>query len=219
MTFTGFDPDAPAFYAELEQHNTKEWWLANKQRYDEAVRAPADALIEQLGAEFGPVKIFRPYRDVRFSADKRPYKDHLGLVTTPADGTALYLQLSQTGLMLAGGYYRPATDQLKRFRAIVDDNRLVGDLEATIEEVGESGFEVFDEDALTTAPRGFTVDHPKIDLLRLRNLAIRRVHAVEPWMFGPESLDRVREGWRTIGIWNDWLVENVGPTVSPAQRR
>ena len=219
MSFTGFNPDAPAFYAELETHNTKEWWLGNKPRYDDAVRAPADALIEQLGAEFGPVKIFRPYRDVRFSADKRPYKDHLGLVTTPADGTALYLQLSQSGLMLAGGYYRPAMDQLKRFRAIVDDNRLVGDLEATIEEVGEAGFEVFDEDALTTAPRGFTADHPKIDLLRLRNLAVRHVHPVAPWMFGSEALDRIREGWRTITLWNDWLVENVGPTVSPAQRR
>lgn len=217
MTFTGFHPDAPVFYAELAEHNDREWWQANKARYAETVRGPVEALADELGAEFGPVKIFRPNRDVRFSADKRPIKDHIGFVTTPADGTAHYGQLNERGLMLAGGVYQPTPDQLRRFRALVDDNRLVGDLEATLEEVGEQGFSIMTDNALTTAPRGYPKDHPKIGLLRLKSLAMSRLHPVDEWMFDPASLDRIRQGWRTVTVWNDWLLENIGPPTGPGR--
>lgn len=213
----GLDADAFAFYAELADNQTKEWWLANKQRYDERVKAPVERLVDALGGEFGPLKIFRPYKDVRFSADKRPYKDHLGLVTADDSAATYYLQLSQHGLMLAGGLYQPAREQLARFREIVDDNRLVGDLEATLEEVAESGFTIMMSDALATAPRGFSVDHPKIELLRLKRLAIAAEHAPAEWMTGPELVDRVRAAWRTVRVWSDWIAENL-PTAVEATR-
>ncbi len=213
----GLDPDAFAFYAELADHQNKEWWLANKKRYESHVKAPVERLVDALGGEFGPLKIFRPYKDVRFSADKRPYKDHLGLATADDSAATYYLQLSQHGLMLAGGLYQPAREQLARFREIVDDNRLVGDLEATLEEVGESGFTIMTSDALATAPRGFRVDHPKIDLLRLKRLAIAAEHAPAEWMTAPELVDRVRAGWRTVRVWNDWIAENL-PTAVEATR-
>ena len=219
MTFTGFHPDAPRFYAELAENNTREWWQANKARYAETVRGPIEQLADALGAEFGPVKIFRPHRDVRFSADKRPIKDHIGFVTTPADGTAHYGQLNEHGLMLAGGVYQPSRDQLRRFRALVDDNRLVGDLEATLEELEEHGFAVMREGALATAPRGYPREHPKIALLQLTRLAIARTHRIDDWMFGAECLPRIREGWRLVTVWNDWLLENIGPAVDPATAR
>ena len=213
----GIDLDAFAFYAELEQNQTKEWWLANKQRYESHVKAPAERLVDALGGEFGPLKIFRPYKDVRFSADKRPYKDHLGLVTADDSAATYYLQLSRHGLMLAGGLYQPAREQLARFREIVDDNRLVGDLEATLDEVAESGFSIMTTDALATAPRGYSGDHPKIALLRLKRLAIAADHAPAEWMRGPELVDRVRSDWRIVRVWNDWIVENL-PTAAEATR-
>ncbi len=214
MTETnGLNPDAFAFYAELEQNQNREWWLANKRRYDDNVKAPVERLVDALGGEFGPLKIFRPYKDVRFSADKRPYKDHLGLVTADAasggDPSTYYLQLSHHGLMLAGGLYQPERAQLARFREIVDDSRLVGDLEATLDEVGDHGFAIMTEDALATAPRGYSADHPKIALLRLKRLAIAAQHPPADWMTGPEFVDRVREGWRIVRIWNEWLLENL----------
>ena len=86
MTFTGFDPDALAFYAELRQNNTKEWWAAHRARFDERVAAPFEQLAEALADEFGEVKVFRPYRDVRFSADKSPYKLQIGMVTRKQPG-------------------------------------------------------------------------------------------------------------------------------------
>jgi uncharacterized protein (TIGR02453 family) len=218
---TGLNPDAFAFYAELEQNQNREWWLANKRRYDENVKAPVERLVDALGGEFGPLKIFRPYKDVRFSADKRPYKDHLGLVTADAasggDPSTFYLQLSQHGLMLAGGLYQPDRAQLARFREIVDDNRLVGDLEATLDEVGEHGFSIMTDDALATAPRGYRADHPKIGLLRLKRLAIAAQHAPADWMTGPELVDRVRAGWRTVRVWNDWLMENLPRPVEASR--
>lgn len=210
-------PDAFAFYAELQQHQSKEWWLANKFRYDNNVKAPVERLVDALGGEFGPLKIFRPYKDVRFSADKRPYKDHLGLVSADMTGGAHYLQLSQHGLMLAGGFYQPTREQLARFREIVDDNRLVGDLEATLDEVGEHGFALITDDALATAPRGYSIEHPKIALLRLKRMAISASFAPAPWMHSAELVDRVRAGWRTVSLWNDWLVENL-PTAAEVAR-
>jgi len=214
---TGLDPDIFAFYAELSQNQTKEWWLANKQRYERQTRAPVEQLVDALGGEFGPLKIFRPYKDVRFSADKTPYKDHLGLASTDPSASTFYLQVSQHGLMLAGGLYQPSREQLARFREIVDDNRLVGDLEATLDEVGEEGFAMMTTDALATAPRGFTVDHPKIELLRVKRLAISAAHAPAEWMTTPELLNRVRAAWRTVAIWNAWLAENL-PTAVESTR-
>lgn len=213
----GLDPDVFAFYAELEQNQNRDWWLANKARYDERVKAPVERLIDALGGEFGPLKIFRPYKDVRFSADKRRYKEHLGLVSADRSAGTYYLQVSHHGLMLAGGQYQPSREQLARFREICDDNRLVGDLEATLDEAAERGFAIITTDALATAPRGFRADHPKIALLRLKRLAIATEHAPAEWMTGPELVDRVRAGWRVVREWNEWLAENLPAPVEDAR--
>jgi uncharacterized protein (TIGR02453 family) len=212
VSFSGLNPDAPAFYAELRENNSKEWWIANKQRYDDNVRSPFDAIGDELAAEFGAVKIFRPYRDVRFSADKSPYKLAIGMVTRSSP--AHYLQLSEQGLMTGGGMYEATPAILARFRAIVDDNRLVGDLEATLDEVRDDGFELMTGDALRTAPRGFSADHPHIGLLRLKRLAISHSEPVAEWMWTPGALDTVRAQWRAVSIWCDWLTENLGDALA-----
>jgi uncharacterized protein (TIGR02453 family) len=216
MEFTGLHPDAVEFYRELRDHNDKPWWTANKARFGERVRAPFEALAEQLGVEFGPMKIFRPYRDVRFSADKTPYKDHIGMVTHGDRGALHYLQLGADGLLVAGGVYDTTPTQLARFRAIVDDVRLFGDLEATLEELADLGYDVIETDALATAPRGFRVDHPRIRLLRLKRLAVQRHFGVEGWMWTPDALEHIRRAWRDIGIWCDWVAENIA--AEPARR-
>ena len=85
-TFTGFPLAALDFYEDLEADNSKAFWTARKRTYDEAVRAPMTALVAELEAEFGQAKIFRPYRDVRFSA---PEVDVMaGSTSARFDGTA-----------------------------------------------------------------------------------------------------------------------------------
>ena len=78
MTFTGIPTAALDFYEDLEADNTKSFWTAHKQVYDEAVRAPLEALCLELEKQYGAAKLFRPYRDVRFAKDNTPYKTHQG---------------------------------------------------------------------------------------------------------------------------------------------
>jgi uncharacterized protein (DUF2461 family) len=77
MAFTGWPVEAVEFYEGLQADNSKVYWAAHKTVYDNCVRAPMEQLLAELADEFGPGKLFRPYRDVRFSADKTPYNDHL----------------------------------------------------------------------------------------------------------------------------------------------
>ncbi|GJF06552.1 hypothetical protein PSD17_54990 [Pseudonocardia sp. D17] len=102
MTFEGFGEGAVEFYDGLLADNSKAYWTDQRAVYESDVREPMLALLAALEPEFGgPGKVFRPYRDVRFSADKTPYKTHCGGYTPP-----YYVQLSADGLMVAAGYYR-----------------------------------------------------------------------------------------------------------------
>lgn len=216
MPFSGFDPDAFAFYAELEQNQNRAWWLENKKRYDAIVREPAERLAEELEDEFGPLKVFRPYKDVRFSADKKPYKDHLGLVSADSTGPAFYFQLSHAGLMLAGGMYQPDRAQLARFRELVDEPARATAVDRLIAGITADGFELITEDSIATAPRGYRVDHPRIALLRLTRYAVMRRYPIAAWMHSRELVKRVRSDWGTVRGWNEWLAASLPPRVSPS---
>src|SRR3954451_11331923 len=135
MTFSGWSNAALDFYRELEQNNDRAYWLAHKQVYDTEVRAPFDALTELVNEEFGPLRVFRPNRDVRFSKDKSPYKTRCYAVTEGEGGEAYYVEISTKGLVVATGYWMMANDQLARYRAAVDEEdagaalvRIVADL-------------------------------------------------------------------------------------------
>src|SRR3954451_24990715 len=80
MAFRGWPVEAVEFYEGLLADNSKTYWQARKHTYDDDVRGPMQELLTELAPEFGQGKIFRPYRDVRFSADKTPYKTHIGAV-------------------------------------------------------------------------------------------------------------------------------------------
>jgi uncharacterized protein (TIGR02453 family) len=212
--FEGLDRDAVSFYAELRADNTKTWWMANKDRYDSKVRGPFEALGAELEPEFGAVKIFRPYRDVRFSADKTPYKLHIGMVTQAR--VAHYVQLSEDGLMVGGGLYDVPPPALSRFREAVDDPRTGEDLDELLATLRGSGFDMMRGDALKTAPRGYPSDHPRLALLQLKRLAVGRREAPADWMWTPEAYDIISDDWRTVSIWCDWLIQTLGSELLEA---
>lgn len=219
MTFEGFQPDSFAFFTELEVNNNKAWWEANKARYESVVRGPLMALLDEVAGEFGTPKVYRPYRDTRFSADKTPYKDRAASAVFGRSGTGVYLEISARGLDLGGGYWMPGKDQLERFRSVIDDPRYFGDLEATIEELEEWGFKTYTVDALKTTPRGFAADHPRIHLLRLKHMVMERIEEPTEWMYQPEAASRIADLWRKANEWNTWLIENVGPSTEPPRAR
>jgi uncharacterized protein (TIGR02453 family) len=163
--------------------------------------------------------VFRPNRDTRFSRDKSPYKTNAAAVIGPAhEGVGTYyLSVSAEGLMVGGGAYMPATDQLARLREAIDHDRTGPELEAIVADIRRKDGEVGAHDELKTAPRGYPADHPRIELLRLKGIIGWWNHEPGPWLHSEAARDTVAEGWRSLGPLNAWLVANVGPSELPSR--
>jgi uncharacterized protein (TIGR02453 family) len=214
MTFSGWPEAALDFYEDLENDNSKSYWTAHKAIYDEAVFRPMAELTDELAEEFGDVKIFRPNRDIRFSADKSPYKTAIG--ARIGNG---YVQLSASGLSAGNGMYHLAADQLERYRQAVAADLTGHELERTIAGVEGHEVGVHGRDVLKKAPRGFPADHPRIELLKYKGLVAWRDWPVEPWLSTPAAMERVREFLTVTRPLADWLDGHVGPSELSDDRR
>jgi len=219
MAFRGFPPEAISFYEGLEADNSKSYWTANKTVYEEAVKVPMEALCADLDAEFGPLRMFRPYRDVRFSKDKAPYKTAAAAAGESEGGAVYYVQMSSNGLFVGSGCYHMAPDQLARFRAAVDDDRTGAEVEDISSSMETAGFDMAAHDELKTAPRGYGKDHPRIALLKRKGLIAGMGWPVAKWLHTAEARRRVETAWRACGPLNEWLAAHVGPSeMAPDER-
>ena len=163
------------------------------------------------------MKLFRQNRDIRFSADKSPYKTRTyGVIhSRPADAPTLYAQISATGLFAGTGYYWLASDQLERFRAAIADDTTGPQLEQAVASAEGAGVETYGE-ALKTAPRGYPRDHPRIVLLRHKSLiGGARLAPRARGIARKAALDHVRGTWAACDPVNAWLAANVGPSELP----
>jgi uncharacterized protein (TIGR02453 family) len=202
--FNGFPVAALDFYDDLEMDNTKSFWEANKGVYTEAVRAPMEALTAALADEFGPAKIFRPYRDVRFAKDKTPYKTAQGAFVGVAPATGWYVQLSAAGVRVGAGFYDASSERLAAIRAGIDDDHQGPALERILEGLGDEGWQV-GGDRLKTSPRGYDADHPRIELLRHKSLTVGKDYGFGEELQRPDLVDRVRDDWRATKPLLTWL--------------
>jgi uncharacterized protein (TIGR02453 family) len=207
-SFSGWSERAFAFYEGLEADNSKAYWTAHRAVYETDVLAPMEALLAELAEEFGDGKIFRPYRDVRFSPDKTPYKTAIG--ASMSDGG--YVHLSADGLGVAIGYHMMAPDQLARYRQAVAEDVTGEQLRRVIAEVEAAGIDVVGEQPLKTAPRGFSKDHPRADLLRNKGLIAWQEWPVEPWMHTAKVKARIVKHLRGARPLKEWLDDRVGPS-------
>ena len=205
MAFGGWPAEAVEFYEGLETDNSKSYWTSHKAVYEDAVLRPMQELTELLAAEFGEPKIFRPYRDVRFSPDKTPYKTHIGAVV----GGSGYVQLSAEGLGAGAGMWEMNTDQLARYRAAVAGDRPGAELEEIVAEIEKADITIHGHGALKSAPRGYPVNHPRIALLRYKGLTAWKQWPVEPWLESEQAKDRVVSFFRTAQPLCSWLTENI----------
>jgi uncharacterized protein (TIGR02453 family) len=216
--FRGWSTDALAFYERLEADNNKAFWTANKGTYETEVRAPFDALSELVAGEFGELRVFRPYRDVRFSKDKSPYKTRCYGVAEGEGGEAYYVELSARGLVVASGYWMMANDQLARYREAVDDDTTGPALAEAVAEVRAAKLTI-EGHALKTAPRGWPRDHPRIELLRHKSLAAMRTFEPARWLATKGAATRITDTWRAAGPVTRWLAAHVGPSTEPPTDR
>jgi uncharacterized protein (TIGR02453 family) len=210
MTFRGWPVEALEFYDELEADNSKAFWLRNKQVYERLVRAPMEELLAELEPDWGEGRIFRPYRDVRFSRDKSPYKTHIG-----ATIGAGYVQLSAAGLAVGCGMWEMARDQLERYREAVDADRSGTDLTSLVADARSDGLEVMGHDTLKTAPRGYPKDHPRIELLRYKGIVAWQDWPAAAWLGTRRAKDRVVGFLERSRPLDAWLQANVGPSTLP----
>ena len=155
--------------------------------------------------------MFRPYRDVRFSKDKSPYKTNIA-ATLSRGG---YISLSWQGLGAGSGYYGLMPDQLERFRAAVADDRTGKALVRLVDRATADGIEVSAHDVLKTAPRGYPKEHPRIELLRHKGLIYWKMWPAGPWLGTAKAKDRVHELLRAAKPLIKWLDTNVGPSEMP----
>lgn len=193
--FKGFSRDALQFLVDLALNNDRTWFQPRKAEYERLLKEPLEALCTDLAAEFekrgvplrsDPKKSpFRIYRDTRFAKDKSPYKTHVA-ASFPwvGDGAATsageperhgggYFHISPEGSYMGGGMWHPEPARLAAFRRAVDEQP--GQTMAALEERGfRARFEPVHGDALKRMPQGYAADHPRADLLKLKDVTFGR---------------------------------------------
>lgn len=212
--FQGFDPRVFEWFEGLEQDNSRDYFAAHRPTYDVEVRGGLEAMLVELADVFGgEVKMFRQFRDLRFSPDKSPYKTTTyGVVyDVPGFGSGLYAQLSASGLYVGTGYYRMSRDQLDRYRRAVDDPAGEG-LAEQVARLRGLGLAVEGE-GVRTAPRGYRKDHPRIELLRMTSVIAGRSWDGAEGIGRDAALDGATDTWRATRPLVEWLDEHVGPSV------
>jgi uncharacterized protein (TIGR02453 family) len=221
VTFKGWPETALDFYDGLEADNTKAYWTDHKDVYERDVKGPMDALVAELSPEFGPARLFRPYRDTRFSRDKSPYKT--AIAATIGD---CYVQLSAGGLMAGAGMYHLAPDQLKRYRAAVGADGPGRRLQGMVDSMRSAHLEVAAMETLKTAPRGYPKDHPRVELLRHKGLVVMKAWPAASWLRTTGAKKRVVDVFHASAPLLAWLQNHVGPaedvpedSVQPARGR
>ena len=220
MTFEGFPDEGLVFYEGLEADNSKTYWTQHKPVYDASVRSPLQALLDEVAPDFGTPKVFRPYRDVRFSHDKTPYKTHQGAVVHPdgAGAGSWYVQVSAEGLFVAGGCWRLESDQVARYRRAVAEAVQGPRLEAEVARLSAAGWAI-DGERLTRVPSGYAADAERLELLKHKALHATRRWEPADWLHDRRALDIVRDAWRDLRTLNAWMADNIGATTKEPRSR
>ena len=218
--FEGFGPKVHKWFKGLEADNSKEYFAANRDYFERSIRDQMEAMLTELGSQFGgEVKMFRQHRDIRFSADKSPYKTNTYGVLRGADiaGEGLYASISADGLIAGSGYYVMARDQLERYREAVADDPHGRELAKRVAQAEKAGLELWGQ-GLATAPRGYPKDHARIGLLRRKSLTLGDRIKSGRGIGRTDALQFVTRTWRAAAPVTGWLDEHVGPTKMPADR-
>jgi uncharacterized protein (TIGR02453 family) len=184
--FQGFSRDAIQFLADLALHNERSWFQPRKAEYERLLKEPLGALCAALGERFEAQKLplrsdpgrspFRIYRDIRFSADKTPYKTQVSASfpwVGEGSGVGAYFHFQPGQMFAGGGMWHPEPAQLAAWRRAVDtDPEMV--MAALENPAFVSTFGRVNGESLKRVPAGFSTDHPRAELLRLKDVTFGR---------------------------------------------
>ena len=206
--FRGWPEEFQRFFIGLELDNSKRYFEANRQVYEEAVKGPMVALLSSLEDEVGPSKVFRANRDIRFSKDKSPYKTNIA-GTAGMGGHGGYVSLDARGLTVAAGRYELTPEQLNKFRKRVAADSTGAPLEVIVAKLEKAGYGIGGE-TLKRVPAGWPQDHPRARLLRHKILYIYKNFGLQPWLGSSAARKHVLKVWSDAEPLNDWLKHNAG---------
>ena len=199
------------FLKDLSANNNREWFQANKDRYESALenmKQFARAVENGLGETdlLESATLFRIYRDVRFSKDKSPYKNNFGLGLSRATKHlrgGYYLQIEPGGSFVGGGFWQPNAEDLKRIRAeFAIDDRPIREIMADPD--FRKHFDILQGEELKTAPQGFDRDHPAIDLLRKKSFVVKR-NFTDAAVMDDSFLQEVTHTFRAMRPYFDYM--------------
>jgi uncharacterized protein (TIGR02453 family) len=220
--FAGFPPGGFDFLFELQSKQSREWFKANKQRYEELWVRPMEGLLAELPERLKDVfpempkahrHLFRIYRDTRFAADKSPFKTHVAghiAIRPGQEGNwsvpSVYLHFGLYESVIAVGRWELGKDGLQLYRQALDDERKSRELLKALDAAKGHGFVVHAHESLKRVPPPYPQDHPRADLLKLKGLALTLEDLPEELMASPGILewlaDRVRQT-APLALWMD----------------
>jgi uncharacterized protein (TIGR02453 family) len=202
--FTGWKGDFKGYFLGLQANNSKSYFDTHRARYAKDIKDPMVALLAELEAEFGPARLSRPNRDIRFSADKSPYKTNLYAITEGGG----YVALDAEGLVAGGGRHMMEPLQLASFREAVASSASGKRLVAILAALREKKYDLAGQE-LKRVPPPYPQDHPRGDLLRYKRLYYWQAWKAGPWIAAPEARERVAQAWRDGADLNAWLARQV----------
>lgn len=202
--FEGWKGDFRGYFLGLQANNTKSFFEAHRKQYETDVKAPLAALLAELEPEFGAARMARPNRDIRFSADKSPYKTNI-YASTAAGG---YVSLDANSLVAAGGRYMLDPEQLARYRAAVAAEASGEELDAIVAALRKRGYEIGGQE-LKRVPSPYPSDHPRGELLRHKRLIYWKRWDVGPWIATSAVRQRVAGAWRDGADLGKWLSRHL----------
>lgn len=221
--FSGFADDRMKFFHALAKHQDRAWFTDHKAEYEEGWAKPMAALLAEARdrlddaypeVELGDPKVFRIHRDVRFGADKSPYKTHVsGIVSTKTttagkvteSPAAFYLQLGTESFAGAGLYVMDAA-QLAKYRAAVLDDERGREIDKIVKSLEKKGFQPAAMEELKSAPRGVDPAHPRIHLLKKKGLVVSYPPIPDGAVSGRKLLDWVVTESKRVAPLVSWLV-------------
>ncbi len=201
------------FLASLKKNNNRDWFNEQKQAFQVEQAKAKDfynAVMDGLNThdEIEKLKIFRIYRDVRFSKDKTPYKPHFAghfVRGTKRLRGGYYLRIRPGESFLAGGFWEPNKDDLLRIRKEFEmDTTEIRDILSNKTFVKH--FDKLQGNALKTAPRGFDKEHPDMDLIRMKQFIVTREFTDEE-VLSPNFITEVENSFKTMRPYFDYMSE------------
>jgi uncharacterized protein (TIGR02453 family) len=218
MTNTVLIPQSSLdFLVQLKENNNKSWFEANKPTYLKElhhIENFSDALLQELSktdvleTPSGKKSVYRIYRDIRFSKDKTPFKTYWGgsyKRATAARRGGYYFHLEKRNSFFAAAFWNPGAADLKRIRAeFANNSKPIQTLLQS--ESFVSTFGTLQGEKLKTAPKGFDIDHPAIDLLRYKQFIIMK-RFTDTEVLSPDFLEKALETCIKMRPFLDYMSE------------